>query len=155
VRNERHKFSYFYAGGFEELFDLADDPHETRNLLAQGAGSAEIANIHADLKARLAAWEKQWGYEQYVHDSFVTQYNGRFIKLQPLDHEPFRNGQFPRFPSQITVPEEKAAMNDFGQEVIDAVKDEPLVKLSELDLKQWEINGAPKGTIGRIRKEGL
>ena len=39
--------------------------------------------------------------------------------------------------------------------VIDAVKDEPLVKLSELDLKQWEAYGAPKDTIERICKEGL
>ena len=43
-------------------------------------------------------------------------------------------------------------MNNFGDEVIQAVKNEDLIKLHELDLESWEKNGAPKETIKTIKK---
>jgi arylsulfatase A-like enzyme len=148
VRNARYKYSYYYAGGHEELFDMIADPCESRNLFACGALSGDLAEIRDDLRTKLIAWEKRWGYGQYV------VYN-QFVRFPPITHARTKNGQFPKFPDNIADPAEKAAMNDFGQEVIDAVKDESLLNLHELDLDSWAANGAPLETIERIRQEEL
>jgi hypothetical protein len=66
-----------------------------------------------------------------------------------------RNGQFPEFPGNIIDKDELASMNDFGDEVIQAVKEEPLIKLHQLDLGDWEKNGAPIKTIEKIKREKL
>ena len=33
LRDNRYKYNYYYGGGYEELFDMEKDPHETINLL--------------------------------------------------------------------------------------------------------------------------
>jgi hypothetical protein len=50
VRTERHAYIRYDAVDppYEQLFDLADDPHETRNL----AGAPESASTLAELRAR-------------------------------------------------------------------------------------------------------
>lgn len=79
-----------------------------------------------------------------------------FLKMQPLvvnpDHKT-RNAQLPRWPRML--PEtECAQLNDLYQEVLDAVQNEPTVKLSNLDLSTWQKNcSVPQAIIDRIRKE--
>jgi N-acetylglucosamine-6-sulfatase len=66
IRTETHKLIYFYGcnydGGYQtpagwELYDLADDPHETRNIYHDPSQ----ADLVADLKARLAETRKRVG----------------------------------------------------------------------------------------------
>ena len=51
VMTERHKYIW-NMGGFEELYDLEQDPWETTNL----AGREGCAAIEAELRMRLEAW---------------------------------------------------------------------------------------------------
>ena len=66
IRTKTHKLIYYYGcnydGGYQtppgwELYDLVDDPHETRNLYFD-PGSAKLV---ADLKVRLAATRERVG----------------------------------------------------------------------------------------------
>ena len=52
VRTRRFKFNY-YPGNGAELYDLADDPGETRNLCAENPDSAEVR----EMKDRLLEWQ--------------------------------------------------------------------------------------------------
>ena len=59
---------------------------------------------------------------------------------QGAPYQPYlqRNEAFPRFPLKITDPDEKAAMNDFIDEIAWAVADEPLVDIRQLDVAAWQ-----------------
>jgi choline-sulfatase len=59
---ERHKYNVFATGARrEQLFDLQEDPGETRNL----ASSAAYAPVLASLRQRLQAWLEE------IRDPFV------------------------------------------------------------------------------------
>lgn len=148
MRDRKYKYNYYYEGGYEELFDTEHDPYETSNLLLSDAGN-EIAAIKNYLKEKLIQHEKKWGLKNYV------TWEDEFLRLEPVKGIPGRNQQFPLFINKITDEEEKKGMNTVGEEVLEAVKDEPAVKLHELDLESWEQNGAPRDFIERIRKEKL
>ncbi len=51
IRTRRAKLNW-YDSGNKELYDLAADPHETRNL----AGDREFAKLQAELERRLDLW---------------------------------------------------------------------------------------------------
>ena len=66
IRTKTHKLIYYYGcnydGGYQtppgwELYDLVNDPHETRNLYDDKSS----AKLVIDLKARLAALRKRVG----------------------------------------------------------------------------------------------
>ena len=66
IRTKTHKLIYYYGcnydGGYQtpaawELYDLANDPHETRNIYHDSAQ----AELVVELKARLAATRKRVG----------------------------------------------------------------------------------------------
>jgi arylsulfatase A-like enzyme len=52
IRTDRHKLVWRFPDGPHELFDLVDDPRETRNL----AGDPNHAPLQARLTAQLNAW---------------------------------------------------------------------------------------------------
>jgi hypothetical protein len=49
----------WYDRGHEELYDLASDPHELRNL----AGDAKSHAVKAEMEARLNAWRGPMMYQ--------------------------------------------------------------------------------------------
>ncbi|MDZ4200357.1 MAG: sulfatase-like hydrolase/transferase, partial [Kiritimatiellia bacterium] len=148
LRDARYKFNYYFAGGVEELFDLETDPGERRNLLATGPTAAQEA-ARARLRARLLEHESVWGLQNNVEQ-------GDFLRFPPLPEKRGpQNSQFPVFQNNLSDPAERAALNDIGEETIAAVRNEPLVRLHEMDLDAWQKNGAPESTIERIRKEAL
>jgi len=132
LRNERCKYNYFYAEGSEELSDLQNDPEETRNLLHNDRANHE--RIRADLRERLIGYEQRWGLPGGIED-------GDFVNRAPFEPRPYRNRAFPLFHEKLTDPQEKATMNDFLDEVVQAVRDEPVVQLEDLDLATWRRNG--------------
>jgi hypothetical protein len=133
MRNKTHKYNYYYGGGFEQLFDMQNDPYETTNLLA-GEITPEVGAIRAKLKAKLLEYEQTWGLEGYTTGDDLK-------KGEPYIPHPQRNEAFPRFPAQIMDKAEKAQMNDLFDEVLQAVAKEPVVKLHELDLAAWQEKG--------------
>ncbi len=63
IRTGRWKLIHYPQIDRWQLFDLAGDPHETRDL----SGSSEHAEQLGRLKARLAAWQKAVGDPQAGH----------------------------------------------------------------------------------------
>lgn len=53
----------FHCGGPDELYDLARDPHEMRNL----AGSAGFAKLLREMRARLGKWLHDRGDPLHLH----------------------------------------------------------------------------------------
>ncbi len=133
LRTAAYKYNYYYGGAAEELFDLRCDPHETTNLLAQGV-PVEWTAVRASLRRRLTEHEQQWGLPGYVAD-------GELLSGPPYVPHPQRNEAFPRFPSQIMEPAERASMNELFDEILAAVANEPIVRLRELDVAAWQANG--------------
>jgi arylsulfatase A-like enzyme len=147
IRDDQYKFNYYYRGGREELFDMTSDPGETVNLLATEPD--KYAETRNRMFETLYEYEHKWGLKNYA-------FNGGMVKFE---NEParrgLRNGQFPVFPDNIIDEDEKASMNDFGDEIIQAVKDEPLIKLHQLDIEDWAKNGASPELIEKIKRETL
>ncbi len=132
LRDSRFKYNYYYGGGREELFDLENDPHEIRNLLI--VRPEEYKYVRHNLRQRLIACEKHWGLSGCIQ-------NGDFLRLEKFQPKPYRNRAFPLFYEKLTDPQEKVAMNDFFDEVAEAIRKESVVKLEELDLPAWQKNG--------------
>jgi len=143
IRNESHKYNYYYGGGFEQLFDLVADPHETTNLL-HDQYPPEVAVIRERMRAKLIEYERAWGLEGYVGDDD--------LKIgEPYQPHPQRNEAYPRFPKKIIDQAERAQMNDFIEEIAAAVADEPLVQLSDLDVSAWQENlGISDADVARL-----
>jgi arylsulfatase A-like enzyme len=55
VRTADNKLITYQNDPVEQLFDMKNDPWETKNL----AGEARCADVMKDLKKRLAEWEGQ------------------------------------------------------------------------------------------------
>jgi hypothetical protein len=87
-------------------------------------------------------------------EKMSKSYGNTLAVFEEPERNPGRNGQFQRFPQQMADTAERAAMNDFAEEVLGAVRDED-VRLHEMDLKTWLENGAPRELVERIRREEL
>ncbi len=154
IRDRTHKYVYYYGGAHEELFDVADDPDESVNLLLARPDDGAVREIRERLRRVLWQYEHRWGLHNYA------QPNGDFLRMQEPDlfnkpNYPLRNGQFQTFHLQSTDPAEREAMNTLFDEVVAVVKDESVVRLHELDLRSWEIHGVDRAIIERIRAEKL
>jgi arylsulfatase A-like enzyme len=55
VTDARYKYIYSQVNGVEELYDLDNDPHETRNL----AGRASAARVARAMRHYLVHWAEQ------------------------------------------------------------------------------------------------
>jgi arylsulfatase A-like enzyme len=60
VRTERWKLvKHFHENLMDELYDLKNDPDETKNLIgAKKAGKENVRDVLKDLRAKLLAWQK-------------------------------------------------------------------------------------------------
>jgi arylsulfatase A-like enzyme len=138
-----HKYNYYYGNGYEELFDLVDDRHETTNLLASKANE-NVASIRASLRRQLIDIERTWGLKGYVD-------NGNFLVGPPYEPHPQRNQALPRFPAYIMDKAERTQMNDLFEEILAAVASEPVVRLRDLDVAAWQRNGGFSGeAVGQL-----
>ena len=147
MRDRRYKFNYYYGGGFEELYDMIEDPGETTNLLCTVPSDPEVVKAREKLRKALLAHEERWGLQDQIAQ-------GEFLRLEAPPEDRRRNMQFPRFPRNLPK-DEREAMNDFGSEVIAAVAKEKLIRLNDLDLDAWQKNDAPPELVEQIRKNHL
>lgn len=132
LRNSKYKYTYYYGGGKEELFDMENDSDETTNLL-YGEPNPEISAVKEALKSQLIAYEKRYGLEGYVvNDQFVEQ--EEFHKFKYRENNP------PMF-----TKKRKGNYIGIEEEVKLAVAHESIVKLEELDIKYF----VDKGTINK------
>ncbi len=146
IRDARYKYVYYY-GDDEQLFDLQEDPDETKNLLwgidpsewdkkkecrpedTEGSSvsketgtSEELRDVRARLRAVLLSYEERYGLPGYV-------VNGEFKKMERYRLFPYYETNFPKFPGRV-MQEEKAGFDDYSEEILAAIKKEPTVKLS-------------------------
>lgn len=118
IRDERYKYVYCY-GDAEQLFDLRRDPAETTNLLYLCAQEHEP--VRQRLRAVLLHYEKRYGLPDCIRD-------GDFVRLCDYEPKPYYETNFPRFPSMMTEAE-AGAMNRYEDEVLMAIRHEPLTRL--------------------------
>lgn len=160
LMDSRYKFTYYYGGGTEALFDCAEDPHETVDLLQTRPDDRDVRQARDRLAARLLEIEARWGLQNYVTRAgdflcFPEPDVFRAVREQEAGLKPSRNKQFQSFQRPLTEPAEQARVDSLEEEVIEAVRQEPTVRLCDLDLETWAEAGVSKQTIERIRREKL
>lgn len=137
LRDTQYKYNYYYGGGYEELFDMINDPGETTNLMYLSEGKREnegVICIKNNLRAKLVKLEEEYGLEGYIKD-------GDFIKLPQYEAKPYRETNFPKFPKELTHKEEKDELISIEDEILMAIKNESVVRLNELDLETFKVFG--------------
>lgn len=121
IRDERYKYVHFY-GDADQMFDMLEDPKEQTNLL-YGEPAEDVLAIRDRLKAILLCYEEKWGLEGYSDKTAFKE----FPKYE-IFH--YYEANFPMFPF-MAMPEEQARYDDYRDEILSAIKKEPVVKLSQ------------------------
>lgn len=135
LRGLRYKYNFYYAGGFEELFDLRSDPVEINNLL-RGKLTGEVRAAYEKLQAGLLAQEARYGLPGCVA-------NGKFvIPEKPAGglwppQEAGIDWQMAMHPFNMPASE-AAKLNPHGAEFLAAAKNEPTVDLQKLNWDFYE-----------------
>jgi arylsulfatase len=137
------KYNYYTQGGWEELFNLEDDPREARNLLLEGAPVTPAARRQGDaLMARIVEWEGVHGFPS----SFDG--DGRLLRAPAAEGSAglVTNGQFPTWVENLP-PDERAQMESWGASVLNAMRQEKTFDLSDLNLAAFKrAGGSLEGT---------
>jgi arylsulfatase len=142
------KYNYYMRGGWEELFNLDEDPREMRNLLLDEP-SPEAREIGVDLRQRLTAWERQNGFSSSFGD------NGDLLRApattgrEPADGLVVTNSQFPTWVENLP-PDEQARMESPGESVLNAMRHEWTYTLENLNLAYFKrCGGSFEGTLAQ------
>lgn len=123
LRNERYKYNYYYGGGKEELFDMTEDPDETKNLLyTSELQTAEVLKAKESLREKLIRYEERYGLTGCVKDGDFAVFE------EPADFF-YRENNPPMFPKK-----QNRQYVSLEEEVRRAVENEPVVKVEELDV---------------------
>lgn len=128
IRNRRYKYNYYYGGAKEELFDMLQDPDETKNLLFENS-SYGIRNIADELKEQLIAYEKKYGLDGCVE-------NNQFVLFDDYKKVFRRENNPPKFTKY-----EKYHHISLEDEVKLAIKQEEVVNINEMDLTFYKEKG--------------
>lgn len=154
LRNKKYKFNYYYNSGFEQLFDMENDPAESVNLLETRKDAPEVQSAYKELRDKLHEKETMYGPEMHTWEDAWEQEKG-FI-IQESQQKPYpKNCQYQKFLNAEAKKPLTEKTHRLQEEVIEAAKNEELVKLSELDLDSWVRNGAPQEAADYIRKNNL
>jgi arylsulfatase A-like enzyme len=136
-RNHTYKYVFYYNGGTEEFYDMANDPQELVNLI----GTDRLPrDVYDDLKSRALAHESVWGPEGLVRDSrFAVLEGGRRVSAM------HGNTQFhlmdergPRERAERFVAECEyaiAAEGNHGKKLTEVFNDSAYIRRFE---KEWE-----------------
>ncbi|MCW8130540.1 MAG: sulfatase-like hydrolase/transferase [Planctomycetota bacterium] len=135
LRRGTWKYHYFLQDGWEELYDLAADPHECVNLL-RGPHALEHRARADDCKRALAAWEKANGFAESLEAGGALRNFGEPAKVP----EPIINKQLPPW-NETLSPEEAAQMESWGDSMLTPLRHETTVRVQDLDLKKFKAMG--------------
>ena len=124
IRTHELKYSYYYGGGKEELFDLINDPHETENLFVTQPEAAKI--MSCDLRKKAIEMEKRYGLPEGVVDD-------DFAVLDDFTPHFYRENNPPFFPAHLSSQSEKDELWSLEKELEKAIEHEPVVNLNLLD----------------------
>jgi arylsulfatase A-like enzyme len=143
LRRPPLKYNYYCDNGFEELYNLADDPHELHNLLIEGASGARATAD--EMRRALVDWETANGLPEGSLDGDDFRDYGQ---TEPAFR---RNNQFPQWVDYCS-DEERAGLEAPGMAIEEALAREDSFDIEELDLKWFKEHG---GSLDGSRWEGL
>ena len=126
------KYNLYLDDGWEELYDLGNDPHEDHNLLL-----GERPPVADGMRSELLAWEITHGFPESVAD-------GKFKvgERRPPASGYAVNMQLPRWLGRLPA-DERALMNSLGAEMAEVMALEDSYSLDDLDTDQWVARGGP------------
>jgi arylsulfatase A-like enzyme len=136
VREGDWKYNVWLADGWRELYELAEDPNEDRNLLL-GSVSEDDATRAGTMHDYLTEWEAEHGFDDSFDENGALIDHGRAAE----DTSEARvNGQFPRW--VLRLPDsDRAAMESPGETVVNAIRHETTFRLEELNLAGFGRSG--------------
>lgn len=134
LRNKRYKYNYYYGGGWEELFDMEQDPDETTNLLYENPGS-EILAVKEELRFLLTEYEKRCGLEGYVQGGKLAEFEENTPGFYRENNPPIFSGK------------QDGEYISLEEEVKRAAAKEPVVNLEELDVSYFTKRGTLNGSV--------
>jgi len=124
IVNKNYKYAYYYGGGSEELYDMVNDPNEMTNCMVNP--KPEHLVITSELRKQLIQWEMIHGLADHIENQDFK----RFDIPTPL---PFMGTGSLVFPSQIMDIEERKLILPLAKQILNAVKNEPVVHLEDID----------------------
>ena len=122
LRGHRWKYNYWMADGWEELYDLKNDPQELSNLLLEGP-NARGRQCADTMKAKLTARETAHGFEDSLDENGALKNFGHL----PTNHTKTRtNNQFPRWVPRL-LNDERVVMESRGEMMLNVIRKEEYV----------------------------
>lgn len=136
------KYTYYYGGAREELVDRIKDPYEQINLMDNI--DHELRKLADGFKAQLIQWEIKHGLSDHVKD-------GHFVYYETPTPLPFMGTGPIVFPSMITDPLEQSKIKPLASQIVDSVKYETTIDLSQHDfsymIKTGQLSESEVNTI--------
>ena len=141
LRDHHYKYVHLFTNGYEELYDLQEDPNELHNLTVEGTTDTQ-QQVRSEFRQRLIEWERIHGPEPISDDLPNLGMDDWFGKRH--------NRQLPTWCDNVVDPAERAAINSVEQEVLEVLANEPDVDLADLDLQWWVENGGSAELRDRV-----
>ena len=95
VRTNRYKYLFYQNGGFEQLFNVEDDPKELRNLASNPA--------YADVKQEMKQWAETYIQKQGGEEFHLDAEN--HLRSEPYQaHRESQERPFSRMPWDLRLP---------------------------------------------------
>ncbi len=139
LRRPPLKYNYYCDSGWEELYNLQDDPQELHNLLLEGAPGARAEAD--DMRGALVQWEVANGLPE---GSMAGNDFRNYEQTEPVHR---RNNQFPQWVDYCT-DDERRMLEPPGKAIEEALAREDSFDIEELDLKFFkEAGGSFEGSI--------
>lgn len=123
VLNHEYKYVHFY-GDKDQLFDMKNDPYEQIDLLYDD-NDHKYDTIVDEMRKVLISYEEKWGLPGYI-------INGKFKEFPEYEIQSYRETCFPN--QVIRLPGDH--VDALEKEILQAIKEEPTVKLSKLHIKE-------------------
>jgi len=123
VRDHQFKFTHYYGGAHQELFDLENDPFETINCME--LMTPRHWGAIQKLKPLLIEWENQHGLSDHIE-------NGDFKFFPACTPRPFMGTGELVFPKRISQ-QQRNQLLPLRQQIVNCVKFESVVHLDEID----------------------
>lgn len=145
IVTKAYKYTYYYAGQRSELIDRINDPYEQINCLDHPNEAIEA--IALTLKEKCIDWELTHGLSDHIkeHD---------FIPFSEPEIRPFMGTGEIIFPKVITDSKEKALISPLSEQILESVRFEPVVDLSQIDFSYMlKTKQLTEEDITRIREK--
>lgn len=132
-----YKYNYWFAEGFEELYDLSADPGESVNLLLSGSRDMRV---RADrMKAQMTEWERRFGFPEDMAEGELPVFS---VPSRPTTEAALRRVEFNQGKWADRLPQEEAHLvDDIPTAIKRALAKETTVTRQSISVEIFEKNG--------------